>query len=61
MSYSVCPLSVLLCVCTVQVNPLNDTCGITSLMAANLMFEMLCVLPGVKYADVSSIERNDLI
>ena len=44
-----------------QVNPLNDTCGITSLMAANLMFEMLCVLPGVKYADMSSIVNNDLI
>ena len=32
-----------------KVNPLYDHGGITSVMAANLLYEMLCVLPGVKY------------
>lgn len=44
-----------------QTNPLNDPCGITSLMVANLMFEMLCILPGVKYVDMESMYRTDLI
>ncbi len=34
-----------------QVNPLYDPSGVTANMAANLLFEMLCVLPGVKYTD----------
>ncbi|XP_064391222.1 guanidinobutyrase-like [Halichondria panicea] len=35
----------------VEVNPLYDPSGVTANMAANLLFEMLCVLPGVKYTD----------
>ncbi len=38
-------------VTTLQVNPLYDPSGVTANMAANLLFEMLCVLPGVKYID----------
>ncbi|HUS96982.1 MAG TPA: agmatinase [Hyphomicrobiaceae bacterium] len=33
----------------VEVSPPYDTTGNTSITAANLLFEMLCVLPGVKY------------
>lgn len=33
----------------VEVSPPYDVTGNTSLVAANLLFEMLCVLPGVKY------------
>jgi guanidinobutyrase len=33
----------------VEVSPPYDTTGNTSLVAANLLFEMLCVLPGVAY------------
>lgn len=33
----------------VEVAPAYDTSGNTSLVAANLLFEMLCVLPGVEY------------
>lgn len=44
-----------------QTNPLNDVGGVTSLMVANLMFELLCILPGVKYMDMSSVCNNDLI
>lgn len=33
----------------VEVSPPYDTTGTTALTAANLMFEMLCVLPEVKY------------
>jgi guanidinobutyrase len=32
----------------VEVAPIYDTTGNTSLLAANLLFEMLCVLPGVE-------------
>ena len=28
-----------------------DHSGVTSLTGANLLFEMLCVLPGVKYTE----------
>ena len=35
----------------VEVAPAYDTTGNTALTAANLLFEMLCVLPGVKYRD----------
>ena len=35
----------------VQVNPLFDPSGATTNMGANLLFEILCVLPGVKYFD----------
>nr|XP_039273042.1 guanidinobutyrase-like [Styela clava] len=35
----------------VEVSPPYDTTGTTALTAANLLFEMLCVLPGVKYHD----------
>ena len=33
----------------VEVSPPYDTSGNTSLLAANLLFEMLCVLPEVEY------------
>jgi len=33
----------------VEVSPPYDTSGNTALVAANLLFEMLCVLPGVNY------------
>ncbi|WP_299692602.1 agmatinase [uncultured Tateyamaria sp.] len=33
----------------VEVSPPYDTSGNTGLVAANLMFEMLCILPGVAY------------
>ena len=33
----------------VEVAPAYDTTGNTSLLAANLLYEMLCVLPGVDY------------
>ena len=33
----------------VEVAPIYDTSGNTSLLAANLLYEMLCVLPGVAY------------
>ncbi|STW12824.1 Agmatinase [Klebsiella pneumoniae subsp. rhinoscleromatis] len=34
----------------VEVSPPYDVSGNTSQLAANLLYEMLCVLPGVKYA-----------
>ncbi|KJG72071.1 hypothetical protein UA70_01495, partial [Raoultella planticola] len=33
----------------VEVSPPYDVSGNTSQLAANLLYEMLCVLPGVKY------------
>ena len=33
----------------VEVSPPYDTTGNTALLAANLLFEMLCVLPKVEY------------
>jgi len=33
----------------VEVAPIYDTSGLTSLTAANLLYEMLCILPGVTY------------
>ena len=41
-----------------QVNPFYDPSGGTALMAANILFEMLCVLPGVKYLDFSAANKN---
>lgn len=35
----------------VEVSPPYDHSGDTALLGANLLFEMLCVLPGVKYSD----------
>ncbi len=35
----------------VEVAPIYDVSGLTSLTAANLVYEMLCVLPGVNYRD----------
>jgi arginase family enzyme len=32
----------------VEVAPVYDASGNTALLAANLLFEMLCILPGVK-------------
>jgi len=32
-----------------QVSPPYDPSGNTALTAANLLFEMLCIFPGVKY------------
>lgn len=34
-----------------QVSPPYDRNGTTALTAANLLFEMLCVMPGAKYYD----------
>ena len=34
----------------VEVSPPYDTTGNTALIGANLLYEMLCVLPGVKYS-----------
>jgi guanidinobutyrase len=31
------------------VAPIYDASGNTSLVAANLLYEMLCILPGVQY------------
>ncbi|MFP3409032.1 arginase family protein, partial [Pseudomonas sp. SIMBA_065] len=33
----------------VEVSPPYDTTGNTSLLGANLLYEMLCVLPGVAH------------
>ena len=33
----------------VEVSPICDTSGNTALTAANLMFEILSILPGVEY------------
>ncbi|WP_436637948.1 agmatinase [Microbaculum sp. FT89] len=46
----------------VEVAPMYDTSGNTALIAANLLFEMLCVLPGVEYreAPAPSTFRSDL-
>ncbi len=33
----------------VDLSPAYDTSGNTALLGANLLFEMLCVLPGVAY------------
>lgn len=33
----------------VEISPAYDTTGNTALLGANLLYEMLCVLPGVKY------------
>lgn len=35
----------------VEISPPYDLSGNTSLLGANLLFEMLCVLPGVRYRD----------
>ena len=35
----------------VEVAPIYDASGATALTAANLLYEMLCVLPGVEYRD----------
>ncbi len=35
----------------VEVAPIYDASGLTSLTGANLLFEMLCVMPGVRYRD----------
>jgi guanidinobutyrase len=35
----------------VEVSPPYDTSGNTALVGANLLFELLCILPGVKYRD----------
>jgi guanidinobutyrase len=35
----------------VEVAPIYDTTGLTALTGANLLYEMLCVMPGVDYRD----------
>ena len=35
----------------VEIAPIYDTTGSTALLGANLLYEMLCVLPGVQYRD----------
>ncbi len=37
----------------VEVSPPYDPSGNTALIGANLLFEMLCVLPGVEYREAS--------
>lgn len=37
-----------------QVNPSVDLHGATSILAANFLYEMMCVLPGVIYKDAPS-------
>jgi len=34
-----------------EVSPPYDTTGSTSILAANLLYEMLCVLPGVRFTN----------
>ena len=41
----------LVCADLVEVSPPYDPQGNTALLAANLIYEMLCVLPGVSYRD----------
>lgn len=40
----------------VEVSPPYDTSGNTALLAANLVYEMLCVLPGVRYREAGRDE-----
>ena len=45
----------------VEVSPPDNTTGNTAISAANLMYEMLCVLPGVQYRaspDFQAIARR---
>jgi guanidinobutyrase len=35
----------------VEVSPPYDISGMTSQLAANILYEMLCVLPGVRYTE----------
>ena len=49
------------CVDCVEVSPPDNTTGNTAISAANLMYEMLCVLPGVQYRaspDFQAIARR---
>ncbi|WP_455817845.1 agmatinase [Pseudomonas cerasi] len=43
----------------VEVSPPYDISGTTSQLAANILFEMLCVLPGVKYASASDYGKTE--
>lgn len=43
-----------------EVSPPYDPSGNTALVAANLLFEMLCVLPGVRYHDVCDDDFDQL-
>ena len=36
----------------VEVSPMYDMSGATALLAANFLWEMLCVLPGVAYSNI---------
>lgn len=40
----------------VEVSPPYDATGNTALIAANLLFEMLCVLPGVSHAEDKTLD-----
>ena len=44
----------------VEVSPPYDPSGNTALIGANILYEMLCVLPGVKYPEghVARLERQ---
>ncbi len=42
----------------VEVAPPYDTSGNTALLAANLLFEMLCVLPGVAYRTGHQVRKD---
>lgn len=35
----------------VEISPAYDVSGNTALLGASLLYEMLCVLPGVNYRD----------
>ena len=43
----------------VEVAPAYDASGNTALLGANLLYEMLCVLPGCRFADVLPVRRVD--
>lgn len=43
----------------VEVSPPYDPSGNTALVAANLLFELLCVLPGVQYQDTNDVAKAD--
>ena len=42
----------------VEVAPIYDSSGLTALTAANMLFEMICVLPGVECRESSSPPNN---
>src|SRR5699024_9038951 len=45
----------------VEVSPPYDPFGQTAILAANLLFEMLCVLPGVRYPCAGRDDRSPYV